>query len=81
MQIEKLKMMISKVLRTLFPINSIKVFAIQELRCILDDILTLKDVVGRLTNFEMPNFDNYRLATIECSFKSKLVLSKKKDNM
>ena len=73
--------MISKVLRTLFPINSIKVFAIQELRCILDDNFTLQDVVGGLTTFEMRNFDNYIPSTIECSFKSKLVLSKKKDNM
>ena len=71
----------SKVLRTLLPIDSIKVFAIQELRCILDENLTLEDVVGRLTTFEMPNFVNYIVATIECSFKSKLVLSKKKDNM
>ena len=70
--------MISKVLRTLLPINSIRVFAIQEPRCILDGNLTLGDVVGRLSNFEMPNFDNYTPTTIECSFKSQLVLSKKK---
>ena len=73
--------MISKVLRTLLPINSLRVFAFQELRYILDGNLPLENVVGRLTTFEMPNFFNYIFATIECSFKSKLVLSKKKDNM
>ena len=75
------EIVISKVLRTLLPINSINIFAIKELRCILDDNLTIEDVVGRLTTFEMPNIDNYKHATIECSFKSKLFLSKKKDNM
>ena len=75
------EIVISKVLRTLLPINSIRFFAIQELRRILDDNLTLEDVVGRLTTFEMPNFDNHTPATIKCFFKSKLFLSKKKDNM
>ena len=60
--------MISKVLRTLLPINSIRFSIIQELRCTLGNNLTLEGVVGRLTTFEMSNFDNYTPTTIESSF-------------
>ena len=51
---------------------------IQELRCTPSNNLTLEGVVGRLITFEMSNFDNYMLATIESTFKSQLILSKKK---
>ena len=39
--------------------------------------MTLEGVTSRLTSFEMSNFDNYTLATIESNFKLELVLSKK----
>lgn len=73
---------IRKVLRTLLPIYAIRVSTIQELRCTLGNALTLEGVIGRLTTFEMSNFDNYTPTTIEYAFKSQLVLSKKeKENM
>ena len=49
-----------KVLRTLLPIYAIRVSAIQELRCMPGNELTLEGLVGRLTTFELSNFDNYR---------------------
>lgn len=49
-----------KVLRTLQPIYAIRVFEIQELRCILGNNLTLEGLVARLTTFELSNFDNYK---------------------
>ena len=66
-------------MRTLLPIYAIRFFAIQELRCTPGNTLTLEGVVGRLTTFEMSNFDNYTPTTIEFSFKSELVLSKMKE--
>ena len=64
-----------KVLRTLLPIYAIRVSTVQELRCILGNKLTLEEViVGRLTTFELSNFDNYRLENIEYDFKAKLMI-------
>ena len=63
-----------KVFITLFPIYSIRVLAIQKLRCILGDNLTLEGLVGRLTSFELSNFDNYKLESLELAFKAKLIL-------
>ena len=63
--------MISKVLRTLLPIYSIRVSTIS-------NNLTLEGVIGRLTSFEMSNFDSYTPATIIFAFMSQLLLSKKK---
>ena len=37
---------LSKFLRTLLPIYAIRVFAIQELRCIPENVLTLEGLVG-----------------------------------
>ena len=51
---------LGKVLRTLLPIYAIRVLAIQELRCILGNNLTLEGLVGILTAFELSNFDNYK---------------------
>jgi hypothetical protein len=70
------EIVISKVLRTLLPIYAIRVSTIQELRCTLGKNLTLEGIIGRLTTFEMSNFDNYTPAIIESAFKSQLVLSK-----
>ena len=61
-----------KVLRTLLPIYAIRVSAVQEMRCIPGNTLSLKDLVGRLTAFELSNFDNYKLESLEFSFKAKL---------
>ena len=36
--------------------------------------LTLEGIVGRLTAFELSNFDNYRLENLESAFKDKLFL-------
>lgn len=50
----------SKFLRTLLPIYAIRVSAIQELRCVPGNNLSLEGIIGRLTTFELSNFDNYR---------------------
>ena len=65
---------LSKVLRKLLPIYAIRVSAIQELRCILGNDLTLEILVGRLTIFELSNFENYKPKNIESYFKAKLSL-------
>ena len=65
---------ISKVLRTFLPINAIRVSTIQELRCIPGNKLNLEGIVGRLTAFELSNFDNYRHENLESTLKSMLFL-------
>ena len=40
--------------------------------------MTLEAIVGRLTTFEISNFDNYISTTIESVLKSQLILSKNK---
>ena len=52
--------------------------AFKEQRCTPRNTLTLECVIGRLTSFQISNFDNYTPATIESTFKSQLVLSKRK---
>ena len=64
----------SKYLRTFLPIYAIRVSAIQELRCIPGNNLTLEGIIGRFTAFELSNFDNYKLENVESSFKDKLSL-------
>ena len=64
----------SKFLRTFLPIYAIRVSTIQELRCVLGNNLSFEGIVGRLTTFELSNFDNYRLENVESSFKDKLSL-------
>ena len=66
-------------LRTLLPIYAIIVSAIQELRCIPGTKLTLEGIVGRLTTFELSNFDNYRPKNLESTFKAKLLLKDTKE--
>ena len=65
---------LSKVLRILLPIYAIRVSAIQELRCIPRNNLSLEGLVSRLIAFELSNFDNYKPENIESTFKSKLSL-------
>ena len=50
--------LLRKILRTLLAIYAIRVFSIQELRCILGNDLSFEGLVGRLTTFELSNFDN-----------------------
>ena len=53
------KIVLIKVLRTLLPIYAIRVSAIQEMRCDPNMKLTFDALVGRLTTFELDNYDNY----------------------
>ena len=63
-----------KVLRALLPIYVIRVLAIQELRCVPGNKLSLEGLVRRLTVFELSNFNNYKLDSLESTFKAKLML-------
>ena len=65
---------LSNVLRILLPIYAIRFFVLQELRCIQGNDLSLEVLVGRLTTFELSNFDNYKPEKIESPFKSKVSL-------
>ena len=71
--------MLRKALRTLLPIYAIRVFAIQELRCIPGNNLTLEGLVGRITIFELSNFDNFKSENVESAFKAKLSLKEPKE--
>ena len=53
------KTIISKVLRTIIPIYEIRVSTIQEMICDPNSNITLDALVGRLTTFEVDNYDNY----------------------
>ena len=66
--------LLSKVLRTLLHVYAIRVSSIHQLRCIPRNNLTLDDLVGRLTAFELSNFDNYKRESLESIFKAKLLL-------
>ena len=70
---------ISKFLRTLLPIYTIRVSSIQEKRCEANHKINLDAIVGRLTAFELDNYDNYVLAfkNIESAFEAKLSLKEK----
>ena len=65
---------LQKLLRTLLPIYVIRVSTIQELRCIPGNKLIIEGLVGRLTTFELSNFDNYKPESLESTFKAKLLL-------
>ena len=64
----------SKYLRTLLPIYAIRVSAIQELRCVPRNTLTFEGIIGRLTAFELSNFDNYKLDNFDSTFKAKMTI-------
>ena len=70
---------ISKVLRILLHVYAISVSEIQERRCEENNNITLDAIVGRLTIFELDNFDNYVLDSknIESTFEAKLSLKEK----
>jgi hypothetical protein len=73
------KIVVRKVLRTLLPIYAIRVSFIQEMRCDPNSNITLDALVGRLTSFELDNYDNYVPSSkgIEYVFEAKLSLKKK----
>ena len=50
---------VRKVLRNLLRIYMIRVSSIEEMRCDPNNKLTLDALVGRLTSFELDNYDNY----------------------
>ena len=69
----------SKYSRTLLPIYAIRVSAIQELRCVPSNTLTFEGIIGRLTTFELSNFDNYKPDNFEFAFKSKMTIKDKEE--
>ena len=66
--------MLSKALRTLLPIYAIRFSTIQELRCIPENDLPLEGLVGRLTSFEISNYDNYKPDNVESTFRANSLL-------
>ena len=74
---------ISKVLRTLLPVYAIKVSTIQERRCEENQKINLDAIVGRLTTFELDNFDKYvpTQKSIESTFEAKVSLKEKGKKM
>ena len=62
------------------PIYVTRISTIQELRCILGNNLSLQGLIGRLTNFDLSNFDNYKPKNIESSFKAKVSLKQPNEN-
>ena len=65
----------SKYLRTFLSIYAIRVSAIQELRCVQGNTLTFEGIIGRLTAFELSNFDNYKPENYESAFKAKMIVN------
>ena len=74
-----IKIVVRNVLRTLLPIYTIRVSTIQEMRCDPNNKINLDDLVGRLTIFELDNYDNYVPSSkgIESAFEAKLSLEEK----
>ena len=70
---------VSKVIITLLPIYAIRVLAIQEMICDPKNDIILDALLGRLTSFELDNFDNYipNSNNLESAFQAKLSLKKK----
>ena len=68
------EIMNSKYLRTLLPIYAIRVSTIQELRCVPGNTLTFEGIIGRLTTFELSNFNNYKPDNFESAFKAKMIV-------
>ena len=66
--------LVRKVRITLLLIYAIKVSFIQEMRCDPNNKINLDALVGRLTTFELDNYDNYNLSSrnLESSFEAKV---------
>ena len=76
----KEEFVVSNIMRTLLPIYEIRVSTIQEKRCDPNNKIDLDALVGRLTTFELDNFDNYvpTSKNIESTFEAKLSLKENK---
>ena len=72
------KIVVRKVLRTLLPIYEIRVSAIQEMKCDPNNNITLDILVGRLTKFELDNYDNYVPNSSNIEFACQATISLKK---
>ena len=79
MKPKKEETIIIKVLRILLPIYPIRVSSIHERICEENHKINLDAIVGRLTTFELDNFDNYvpSSKSIESTFETKLSLKEK----
>ena len=55
----KEEIVITKVLKTLLLVYAIRVSTIQERRCEENHKINMDAIVGRITIFELDNFDNY----------------------
>ena len=73
---------VNKVLRTLIPIYAVIVSTIQEMRCDPNRKITLDALSGRLTAFDLDNYDNYVPSSkgIESAFEAKISLKKRGKN-
>lgn len=63
---------VSKMLRTLLPAYAIKVSAIQELRSVSSDKVTIDSLIGKLTTFELNSFDNTISKVCVSTFKASI---------
>lgn len=65
---------ISKILKTLLPVYAIRISAIHETRATSN--LTLDTLIGKLTTFELNNFDNSVVTSVESAFMTSLKIGK-----
>lgn len=65
---------IKKILRTLLPVYAIRISVIHETRATSN--LTLDTLIGKLTTFELNNFNNSVVPSIESTFMSSLKIGK-----
>lgn len=66
-------------MRALLPICAIRFFSIQEPRYTTGNNLTLKGLIGRITTFELSNFDNFNPGKLDIAFSAKLKLDDSKE--
>lgn len=71
---------VRKVLRTLFPVYTIRISTIHETRSPSGNVLTLHNLIGKLTNSELNNFDDSVVLSVESTFKSSLKIGKSSRN-
>ena len=79
LEVKSNKNVVSKIPKILLPIYAVRVSTIQEKRCDSNKKLGLDAIVGRLSAFELDNFDNYVSASknVESTFEAKLSLKEK----
>ena len=69
----------SKYLRTVLPIYGIRFLTIKELRCVPRNTLSFEGIIGRITAFELSNFDKYKPDNFESTFKAKMIVRDTKE--